>query len=363
MKILVIGFTKLKYMPYIHFYLNQICTTDNELQVFYWNRDESEDSRLSDTITLIPFFFSMSDELNKGRKILPFLKFRRHLMRFLKKKDFDRIIILHSLPGVLIGKYLMKHYNKRFILDYRDSTYEFNWLFLRRIHELVRSSFATFVSSDAFRRYMPRGAKNVYTSHNLLLDSLSHQNTGRDDASLPIVISFWGLIRHFDINKVLIQKVACDRRFELHYFGRAQNTAYRLRAFAEEIEAVNVFFHGEYLPEERYAFARKTSLIHNLYDNQDFNMINATANKYYDGLIFGIPQLCTTGSHMGKMVKKAGIGLVCDPYTNAFLDQVYDYCTSLNRTEFLGNCQTELNRILREYKAGTDIIAAFVSSK
>ena len=59
-----------------------------------------------------------------------------------------------------------------------------------------------------------------------------------------------------------------------------------------------MFFHGEYKPEDRYTFVRSTDLIHNIY--KDRNMMLAMGNKYYDGLIFYIPQLCMKGSFMGE---------------------------------------------------------------
>ena len=38
MNILILGFTKIKYMPYINFYLDNIDKSNN-IEVVYWNRD------------------------------------------------------------------------------------------------------------------------------------------------------------------------------------------------------------------------------------------------------------------------------------------------------------------------------------
>ena len=40
MKILIIGPGKMKYMPYIHFYLDNINWKAHDMHVAYWNRDE-----------------------------------------------------------------------------------------------------------------------------------------------------------------------------------------------------------------------------------------------------------------------------------------------------------------------------------
>ena len=43
MKVLVIGPGKMKYMPYAHFYLDNIDWNEHEVHVAYWNRDEKDE--------------------------------------------------------------------------------------------------------------------------------------------------------------------------------------------------------------------------------------------------------------------------------------------------------------------------------
>ena len=44
MKILIIGFAKIKYMPYINFYLDNIDREKNDVHIIYWNRDLQEEN-------------------------------------------------------------------------------------------------------------------------------------------------------------------------------------------------------------------------------------------------------------------------------------------------------------------------------
>ena len=39
MKILIMGFSKIKYMPYMNFYLENINADKNDVHLLYWNRD------------------------------------------------------------------------------------------------------------------------------------------------------------------------------------------------------------------------------------------------------------------------------------------------------------------------------------
>jgi len=320
---------------------------------------------ISDYPILHEFSCKQSDggtPIQKAFKYINFLRYRKLVLKVLKNNDFDFIIALHTFPAFLMAKELVGKYKGRYIFDYRDSTYEKYSFFKKRIGKLVNNSYATFVSSDGFRPLLP-DAENVYTSHNLLIDSLSHREVTKDtDEPLDkIKISFWGLLRNRALNFALVDKIASDERFELHYYGREQNLNLSLKEYVNEKQIKNVYFHGEYKPEERYDFVRKTDIIHNIY-NDDNSMINMT-NKYYDGAIFRLPQLCFDGTFMGKRAEEAGIGISCSPFDDGFTDKVYNYYKSINRESFNLACDNELDRIMNEYTTGCDIISGIQDKK
>ena len=358
MKILVMGFTKIKYMPYMNFYLENIDPNKNQVHILYWNRDlQDENIEKYSNCILHEFRCYQEDDVSKISKIKNFIRYHRYAKRLIKQESFDFIFVLHSLTGVLIADVLKKKYSGKYIFDYRDSTYEAFSPFQKTIGKIVENSVASFVSSDAFRRFLPEQcASKIYTSHNLLLDSLSHRNEKKDNGipSDKIRIAFWGFIRHEEINKEIICKIAADSRFELHYYGREQQVAWNLKAYAAELNAENVFFHGEYTPEQRYEFVRQTDIIHNIYC--DANMMLAMANKYYDGLIFRIPQICMQGSFMGEKAEKAGIGFGVNPYENNFTEILYNKYLNTDKNEFFLHCDKELNRVMKEYNQGIAMI-------
>lgn len=358
MKILIIGFTKVKFMPYMNFYLDNIDTQANDVHLLYWNRDlQEEDLSSLEGVTLHEFRCYQEDDVSKLSKVTSFLKFRRFALKVLKEGFFDFVYVLHSLPGVLIADKLKKSYKNKFIFDYRDSTYEALPPFKKIVGDLVKYSYATFVSSDAFRVFLPESEREkTYTSHNLLTDSLNH----RDDkekygiASDKIRVAFWGFIRHEGINLEMIKKLGADNRFELHYYGREQQIAENLKEFVKENNIDNVFFHGEYKPQDRYEFVKSTDIIHNIY--YDNNTMLAMGNKYYDGAIFRIPQICYPDSFMGKTAEKNGIGCMLNPYDNDFADKLFDYYKNINREEFNRNCDKETESVVSEYISGCNLV-------
>ncbi len=361
MKILIMGFAKIKYMPYVNFYLDQLlndAAPEHEIHLLYWNRDlKQEDTDRLGRCILHEFRCYQEDDVSRSSKIGNFLKYRKFAKKVLKRERFDFIFVLHSMPGVLLADTLTSKYRQKYVFDYRDSTYEHFLPYKKVIGALVKHSRATFVSSDGFRRFLPEKQKaKIHTSHNLLTDSLSHRDQRAQNGcpSDKIRIAFWGFIRHEQINRVLIERIAKDDRFELHYYGREQQVAFHLKAFAAEIHAENVRFHGEYKPEDRYEFVKNTDLIHNVY--LDSNTLLAMGNKYYDGAIFRIPQICMPGSFMGDRATKAGIGCAIDPRDPDFTEQVYRYYTSLDPACFKKSCDDELERILSEYREGILLI-------
>lgn len=357
MKVLIMGFSKVKYMPYMNFYFDNLDKSKHEVHILYWNRDlQCEDLSKYQGCMFHEFRCYQEDDVSKLSKVTSFVKYRKFAKRLLKKEKFDFIFVLHTLTGVLVADVLKKHYRGKYIFDYRDSTYEGFAPYKRIVASITRNARAAFVSSDAFRRFLPKDcAEKIYTSHNVLPDSLKH----RDEKKLygipsdKLRIAFWGFIRHEEINKELIRRIVADSRFELHYYGREQQVALNLKAYAAGLNAENVFFHGEYTPEQRYEFVRRTDIIHNIY--YDANMMLAMGNKYYDGLIFRIPQICMPGSFMGECVEKASVGLVCDPHDNDFTDRVYAYYRGLDQSAFDRSCDVELEKVMEEYIRGTAV--------
>lgn len=355
MKILLIGFTKIKYMPYMNFYLQNIDMSRNDVHLLYWNRDmEDEDTSSLENITLHEFRCYQEDDVSKLSKLGSFKKYRKFALQLLKNQQFDFIFVLHSLTGVLIADELRRHYTGKYILDYRDSTYESFPPFEKIVGNLVKGTYATFVSSDAFRRFLPKDqSKKIYTSHNILLDSLNHRDEKEKygTKSDKIRIAFWGFIRHEAINREIIRKIAADERFELNYYGREQQVALNLKQYAKEIGAANVFFHGEYKPEDRYEFVRNTDIIHNIY--YDKNTMLAMGNKYYDGAIFRIPQICMKDSFMAAQATRSGIGFACNPYDNDFAEQVFQYHSNIDIQNFREKCNEETERVYLEFCRGS----------
>ena len=354
MKIAILGFTKVKYMPYLHFYLDQIDPEEHEVHLIYWQRDDKPDADLPQGVTGHGYAHSMSDAQPLRKKVPGLLGYSRFAGKKLKQLKPDFLVVLHSTTAVCVYPQLVGKYKGRYIFDFRDVTYEGMGFYRQAVANIVEKSALSFTSSDGFRKFLPDSPK-LLTSHNLLSSLLQQRAFGMKPKHTPIRVSFWGLLRHQKVNQAIIEKLGNDPRFELHYYGRAQGAMLQMVEKAAKT-CPNVFFHGEYTAQDRPGMAANTDLVHNIYGDADKTAAIAMGNKYYDGLLFCLPQLCDPNSLMGSLCAEKGIGLACDPMAEDFADQLYDYYVNLNGAEFSANCGKELQRILREVEEGNKAI-------
>ena len=351
-KILLLGFSNLRYMPYARFWMDRLDPKNQDLHLLLWNRDGSPED-CPEGVRVHEFRWPMEDQIPKYRKLPAFWNYRRYALSLLDRERFDYIAVLHSLPGVLLLDRLLRDYRGRFFFDYRDVTYESFPPYRGIIHKLVDASRLTFISSDGFRRVLPRSEK-LHTVHNLRPVSESYR-PGREPG--PIRIGFWGCIRHEKLNRRLIAALGSDPRFQLHYYGPKQAAARNLEDYVNRIGADNVFFHGPYRPGDQDRFALETDVLHNLYSNTESpSQKLAVTNKFYDGLLYGLPQLCFRGSWMGDLAEREALGLACDPQDPDFADQVWDYYRSLDREALIRRCRSCLELARQENDRGGQIL-------
>lgn len=350
MKILLMGLGKLKFMPYMNFYLDNLDKDKHDIHLLCWNRDLKPDTtENAEGITIHEYSCYQEDDVPKADKIKSFAGYRKYALELLKKENFDFIFVVHSLTGIVLWDYISIKYKGRYVFDYRDFTYEGFLPFKSAVAGLVRGALFTFVSSDAYRIYLPQTeSARIYTIHNIDSSISSMENVDTVKVNDKIRIAFWGFIRDYKLNCKVIEQLGNDNRFELHYYGREHQICLDLKSYAEENNITNVFFHGEYNPDEKSEILKNTDLIHNIYDDTGARL--AVGNKYYDGIVWGKPQVCMPGSYMGVLCKQNGVGFVCSPYTEGFADKLYNGYNEMQKSNLKENCQKTLSAVINQWE-------------
>ena len=352
MKVLMLGFGKIAYMPYMNFYLDTLATRrDIDFELVYWDRDGKPDAEVPKRISKVyKFEAHLEEQLPFWRKLRFFFMYRHFALKVLNANQYDRIIVLHTTPGLTLMDYLCRNYGGRYVLDFRDISYEYISIYRKLVGMLAKRSAITFVSSDAFRRFLPALDK-IYTIHNYLEDSLRHRmlRSKKIRKRDVIRISYWGLVRQVNVNKKLIDALGNDSRFELHYYGRMQKDGRDMMQYAKDCGYTNIYFHGQYMPTERYSFAATTDIIHNVY-YLGYTMRNAMGNKYYDGIIFGIPQICTEGSYMAEVSVKRNVGLPILLDDTHLADRIWDYYNQIDWENFEVFCMKAFQVVVEQQR-------------
>jgi hypothetical protein len=358
MKALVIGSSNIRLMPYLFGYFEQLTKYKYEITLFYWDRDGQKDRSLPEDIRTVCFKANMKNYIPKIAKVTNFLKYRKEALKEINTRKYDLIIVSNAQFAVLLSDILLKYYKKKYIFDYRDPSYEKIKIYKKRLASIVINSIATFISSDAYRELLPK-CEHIYTTHNITAMDLKHREVRRSLSreTKIIRISFWGLIRDTETNLSLIREIGNDNRFELHYYGIIEKTAKAIMAYCEQFGINNVHMYNEYLPDERYDFAKTTDIIHNAYNNNGSSNPRMT-NKFYEGIIFYIPQICTAGGFMSTEVEKYGVGIIIDPSVS-FRDKLYNYYLNLDWTDFEKKCDDCLEKILKEQE-NTDSVLGMI---
>ena len=356
MKVLLLGFVRIAHMPYMYDYV-RLLGSSNELHLISWNRNGRPDAPVPEGIAKSFVFSDHVEDADPIQRKLPhFAHFRQFALGVIDAEGYDRVVVLHSTPGITILDRLKKDFRGRYILDYRDVSHENFGFYRRLILSLSRNAGLVLASSPAYLKYLDN-VGGVILKHNLLCSARSQRREARPDGA-PIRVRYWGMIRHERANMAMIDALGGDARFELHYNGREEEVAERLKAHVAERDFGNVFFHGAYYAEERAGFAAETDIVHNVYEN-DFVTVGAMGNKYYDAVQYGIPQVCTEGSIMGDEVKAKGLGLAVDYEAEGLADTIYEYYRGLDCAAFDVACADELASVCADNEAADAAIRDF----
>lgn len=152
----IIGLWKIAYMPYMNFYLDTLKEQDIQFELIYWDRDGKPDAEVPQRISkAYKFEEHLEEQLPFKKKLKYFAKYRRFALNVLKNNSYDRIIVLHTTPGLTLLDYLVRKYKGRYLLDFRDVSYEYIPVYRKLVGILSKNSAVTFVSSNAFREFFP----------------------------------------------------------------------------------------------------------------------------------------------------------------------------------------------------------------
>lgn len=332
----------LKYCPYINRYIERLEIQSKKYNIYFWNRS-GEKLSLSENY----IYYNKSSELNKSKmeKIFDFINYQKWCVSRINSDNLSKVIILSTLDGVLLGNILRK---KRipYVFDIRDYSFEHIPFFKFIEKSVIKHSVFTAISSKGFYNFLP---KYDYTiAHNFNRHEKRKQHIFKKRGK-PIKIVWNGVMRFFHFQKKYIDALKNDSRFLMIYHG--DGPEFELyKSYCKKEKIKNVIFTGVYDNKDKEKLLSEADILNNCYGylkNEGSKLKYAISNKFYDGIIYHIPQLVEPKGYKTDLVvtEKLGINYKAD---KNFANQLYHYYNKINEKEFDKRCDKILETIILE---------------
>lgn len=337
----------IKYCPYLKIYEKTLQQSGTNYHFLFWNRTSFESTHLP--CNYIPFQKGSRLNKNKLSKLIDFWCYRRWLKARLLEEKYDKLILLSTLSGMILADVILRHYKKRYILDIRDYSYERIYPFYKIEEALLHYSLLNCISSKGFKNFLPPSVEytpvhNITGFNNKDVYHFTKKNYG---STLNIVWN--GAVRYFSQQRKIIEKLGNDKRFSVFYYGSgAEFDEYQ--SFLRSKNFYNVFLMGPYDNSEKDRILKDADIINSSYQfsiETEFAM----PNKFYDGIIYKIPQLVEVNTYKCREVEKLNLGIGLDVDCENFADQLYEYYFSINEEDFNAKCDETLKLVLQENEA------------
>lgn len=344
----------LKYCPYIKRYIERLEIAKVDYKVYFWNR-----SNLKLDLPEQYVYFDEESKLSSGKvkKFVDFLKFRKWLIKNLKENNYEKIIALSTLTGVFLGRFLYKR-KGAYIFDIRDYSYEYIHPFYAIEKKVIKNSAFTAISSAGFKEFLPRD--DYVIAHNFNRNDIKQgAKFKKTDGRINFVWN--GLVRYFEFQKQYLDALKNDSRFNIVFHGDGPELELYKR-YCSQNGFTNAFFTGSYNNADKAELLKDAHILNNCYgyiQNAGNKLKYAVSNRFYDGIIYHIPQLVETEGFKPSWANKSGLGVSFAPDKD-FANKLYDYYTEIDAEKFDQICKEELNRVINEDNLYIKMIDTFI---
>ena len=298
-------------------------------------------------------------------KLGDFAAFSRYARDVIRRRKYDRLIVLTTMSGMLLADLLTGSYRKRVIFDIRDSSYERFGLYKAIEARIVDASAFTCISSEGFLEFLPRDHEYVVADN--FVDSDIRAAEGmrfhKKAPGEPLRLSYVGFVRYFQENRKILDALIDDPRFLLSYHGTGADydrlVEYQRQHENGRLEVTGYFDFGR----DKAGLCERADIINNFYPHTLEIQRLATTNKAYDGIIFHRPQLVSTGTFSQKLMEDWGVGCALSIGQSDFADRLYNYYHQLDEAEFNRNADAALEAVLRRDALYRERIDRFIQEQ
>lgn len=342
---LIVTYDEYRNIPYIADYERALRGRGAGCQMVLWDRSGQGTAARRENA----FVFYGKNLPSKLSKVVPFLQWRKFVLRLLRQGQYDRLVVLTTIPAVLLADQLLGRYAGKYWLDIRDFTYENLPWYRAMVSRLVRKAAGVSISSEGFRTFLPEDVR-LCLAHNLTNNEGEEKGCSLNPEKRPLVIGFLGGLRYEEQNRRLLRQLAGSEKYALWYIGK-RHPGFDLPGFCQENSIKNVRFFPAYRNEEKPALYRGVDLINSIYGADTKVTRLALPNKLYDCVLFKKPILVSKGTYLASIVQEYGLGLAVDLETDPVESCLDAYLSAFDRAAFESSCVRFLRQVRREQQS------------
>ncbi|WP_079506604.1 hypothetical protein [Mesobacillus jeotgali] len=303
-KIALICPSNLLYMPYVNNYLKIIESNNVAYEIINWDRFNIEDE--NDTLKY------KDSKIGHQRNYLDYFKYKQFLIKVLKTKKYDKVIVFGIQLSYFLKRFLIQEYKGNYILDIRDHNQIINFFGIKKI---VDNSNFTVISSPGYKDWLPMSNKYI-VNHNTVIDCIEDLMEAKLKSNLnKINVSFIGAIRDYNINFDFINVLRNDENINMFYHGEGDINK-DIEEHLKKNEIKNVLLTGRFNKEDEAYLYKKSDLINVLRFNDGINNKTALPNRLYNAILYGKPLLAFEGTYLAEQIKEYNLGLVISSFNN-----------------------------------------------
>lgn len=346
MKVLIISFFEETYTPYLVPYQRVL----QEMGVMYdmacFYRDGFGEFEEIDTVYGHKYIYHHATTANRLTKLLPVLRFGIMMHSILHKNNYDKLIVLTSVPAFMLCGQLVGKYANRYIFDYRDLTYERFRIFKKRIQNVVDHSYISYFSSPGFFEIYPQTEKTKL-SHNFDLVDLQPQLLPMPDPrGRPIVIGAVGYIRYYEVNCSMLRQLCDGKQYRMRYIGTRFSDC-DLPSFCKQEGIGNATFEGKFENSQKREIYKDIDMINAVYPVYSHEVAPAIPNRLYDAALYRRPILVGKGTYASHLAEEYGLGLTVDPEKENIAASIQTYWEHWDPDTFAERCGEFLQMVRR----------------
>ena len=324
----------LNYAPYIKSYTDLFDDLNMKYTFICWNRNND---KLNDYDNVVVFNKTSYESDSFVKKIYGYFLFSLFVKKHLKYNKYE-FLTVHTIACAIFIKSILKQ--KKYILDIRDFS-PLVPFFSNSLLFLVQNSLATMISSNAYKKWLPKNHQYIL-SHNIRKTDLDINkfDSCMIQSNNKIEVLTIGQIRDFSSNSKLIKCLRNSEYFNLKFIGDGTELI-NLKKYSIDIN--NIEFSGRYNKKDESRLVIKSDVINILLPNTPEAMTQMT-NRFYLGLIFRKPMMVNKDSIQAYYVEKFNLGLTISYYDNIH-NELLGYFKNFNSKEFEKGCTKVLNII------------------